>query len=107
MIKDILNDGNCLEMKNSAGFTPYDLLKANCSMDASAKDKCLRLLKPGSTASEINRKADELLKLREDLLRKPVVEEEPFEYIPWRKRPKPVEFKENKVAKVSSRLFSL
>ena len=103
MIKDILNDPTCLNKKNGAGLTPYDLLKANCSMDASTKDKCLRLLKPGSTASEINRKADELLKMREDLLRKPVVEEEPFEYIPWRKRPKPVEFKFNKVAKIETK----
>ena len=72
--KDIVgNDPAFLEKKNNRGLTPYDLLKANTSMDSSAKDKCLRLLKPGSTASELNKKTDELLKLRELLKRlKPI-----------------------------------
>ena len=74
-----MNDPNCLNAENSAGKTPYvlvkypiypifrlyfrfelscfdhikDLLQKNVDVDSSTKDKCLRLLKPGANAAEV------------------------------------------------------
>ena len=59
----------------------------------------LRLLKPKGGQNDINDKLQELIKLREDILKakEQVLEDEPppSDYIPRRLRPKPVPFEDS------------
>ena len=89
-IKGLLDDPECINDVNTTGETPLDLLHKNKNIDAAAKDKCQRMLKPGAIASELSRKVDELARLRLDLLRKPKQEETGS--IEIKRRVRPIEY---------------
>ena len=72
LLKGLINDQEIINQLNNRGFTAYQILQGNKSLDSSSREKCMRLLKPTAVKNEklndIDDKLKSLVQLRENLL---------------------------------------